>query len=236
MVARDLALQARLYQELKSSWPDMQSPMPSYKALRSLPLLVSDGSVQSPVEFHESCNADASNTILQRGTVQEGIRLTHGVATGPSRLVGKGGARVAGYDVPAKVIRLSALRNLSPLSDHQHCCRPSSQPRPTLSTWTPRCFRIPKSSNQTDGPMTTAPTRSWLSPEAAACALPNSECYISAVHTELPGHANAKPSDSVTRYSLMMLYTTLAAVFRRFRVEPYETTWVSTRSTIQPLN
>ena len=52
MVARDLALQARLYQELKSSWPNMQSPMPSFKVLRSLPLLVSNGSVQRPVEFH----------------------------------------------------------------------------------------------------------------------------------------------------------------------------------------
>ena len=52
MVARDLALQARLYQELKSSWPNMQSPMPSFKVLRSLSLLVSNGSVQSPVEFH----------------------------------------------------------------------------------------------------------------------------------------------------------------------------------------
>ena len=52
--------------------------------------------------------------------MQESIRLTHGVATGPSRLVGKGGARVAGYDVPAKVIRLLALRNAFPLSDHIH--------------------------------------------------------------------------------------------------------------------
>lgn len=185
--------------------------------------------MQSPLELHESCNVDASNTNSQRGTVQEGICLTHGVATGPSREVGKGGARVAGYDVPAKVTRFLALRALFPLSHHKQCCRPSSQPRPTLSTWTLRCSRILKSSNQTDGPMTTAPTRSWLSPEVAACALPNSECHITAVHTEQPGYANAKASDSVTRYSLMILYTTLAAVFRRFRVEPYETTWVSSR-------
>lgn len=48
MAARDPALQERLYQELKSSWPVMESPTPSYKALRSLPVLVRYETVQNP--------------------------------------------------------------------------------------------------------------------------------------------------------------------------------------------
>ena len=40
MVSRDSQLQQRLYEELKSAWPDLHTPVPSYDVLRHLPLLV----------------------------------------------------------------------------------------------------------------------------------------------------------------------------------------------------
>lgn len=41
MMAQNHSLQTRLYEELKSAWPNLQDPMPPYAVLRSLPLLVS---------------------------------------------------------------------------------------------------------------------------------------------------------------------------------------------------
>lgn len=41
MVSQDSQLQQRLYEELKSTWPDLHTPIPSYDVLRQLPLLVS---------------------------------------------------------------------------------------------------------------------------------------------------------------------------------------------------
>lgn len=41
MVSKDSQLQQRLYEEVKSAWPDLRNPIPSYDTLRQLPLLVS---------------------------------------------------------------------------------------------------------------------------------------------------------------------------------------------------
>ncbi|OAA37393.1 Cytochrome P450 [Metarhizium rileyi] len=82
MAARDSEMQKGLYKELKAIWPDLRSPAPSYNLLHQLPLL--------------------------RGIIKESIRFTHGVATGPARLVGAGGARIGGYNVPAKASSFSA--------------------------------------------------------------------------------------------------------------------------------
>ena len=41
MISQDLQLQQRLYEELKSTWADLNTPVPSYEILRHLPLLVS---------------------------------------------------------------------------------------------------------------------------------------------------------------------------------------------------
>ena len=41
MISQDLQLQQRLYEELKSTWADLNTPVPSYEVLRHLPLLVS---------------------------------------------------------------------------------------------------------------------------------------------------------------------------------------------------
>lgn len=152
MVARNPALQTRLYQELKSSWPSIQGPAPSYKVLRGLPLL--------------------------RGTVQEAIRLTHGVATGPSRLVGKGGARVAGYDVPAQAV-------VAAPSYFVHM--------------DPQVFPNPEKFE---------PDR-WADDDRS---------------NSLVAFSRGRRMCPAEQYSLIMLYTTLATVFRRFRVDPYETT------------
>ncbi|KAK5992629.1 Cytochrome P450 monooxygenase ppzG [Cladobotryum mycophilum] len=77
MVSRDLMLQQRLYEELKSLWSDLNTPVPSYTVLRELPLL--------------------------NGVVKESMRLTHGVVTGPPRLVCEG-SQIDGHLIPAKAV------------------------------------------------------------------------------------------------------------------------------------
>ncbi|KAJ5673623.1 cytochrome p450 domain-containing protein [Penicillium longicatenatum] len=75
-VANNLALQEKLYEELKNVWPDSRTLAPDYEVLRHLPYL---------------------SAILK-----ESMRLTHGVVSGPAREVGPTGAHVDGYYVPPK--------------------------------------------------------------------------------------------------------------------------------------
>ncbi|KAL2061094.1 hypothetical protein VTL71DRAFT_9146 [Oculimacula yallundae] len=78
MIAQDKILQSRLHDELRTVWPDFKTEVPSYEVLRELTLL--------------------------NGIVKESLRHTHGVATGPARLVGPGGAYIDGHFVPPKTV------------------------------------------------------------------------------------------------------------------------------------
>ncbi|KAH8662492.1 cytochrome P450 [Xylariales sp. PMI_506] len=78
MVSQDSDLQQGVYDELKAAWPNPRDTVPSYEVLRQLPLL--------------------------NGICKESMRLTHGVVTGPARLIGPGGARVDGYQIPGDVV------------------------------------------------------------------------------------------------------------------------------------
>ncbi|RYP90229.1 hypothetical protein DL770_003650 [Monosporascus sp. CRB-9-2] len=78
MVSQDSQFQQRLYEELKSAWPDRNRPVPSYEVLRHLPLL--------------------------DGVIKESMRLTHGALTGPPRRVGPGGTQIGGQYIPANTV------------------------------------------------------------------------------------------------------------------------------------
>ncbi|KAJ5290959.1 cytochrome P450 [Penicillium angulare] len=77
-VSQNEELQEKIFQELKSVWPDSSTTLPDYDTLRHLPLL--------------------------DGVVKESLRLTYGVIVGPPRLVGSSGAHIDGYYVPPKTV------------------------------------------------------------------------------------------------------------------------------------
>lgn len=105
-VCESWGLQEELHEELKSIWEHADDPIPSYARLAKLPLLVRG---VCPAPSLIDSRQDSSPTrrfwliARQTGVVKESQRLTHGVISGPPRVVPATGAQIDGYDVPPMV-------------------------------------------------------------------------------------------------------------------------------------